>query len=214
LAADLSLSRDLRLRRLSGQDLRYGLRMLAKNPGFTAVAVLTLALGIGANTAMLSVVNGVVLNPLPYPQPDQLVALYSRTAQFNQSSISYPNFLDWVRQNRAFSALAAYLQDSFDLTGMGEPERLPGEMVSASFFAVLGVRPAIGRINPAPASRTSAGAISTTTKTLCGRCRAALALRPPSLRVSCSSASEALTAGTRPNRIPASTEAASVNKRT
>jgi predicted permease len=127
------------------QDLRYGLRMLAKNPGFTMVAVLTLALGIGANTAIFSVVNGVLLNPLPYPQPEQLVALYSRDAQFSRSSISFPNFLDWVRNNHSFSALAAYREGNFDLTGQGEPERLAAEMVSASFFQLLGVKPALGR---------------------------------------------------------------------
>jgi hypothetical protein len=114
------------------QDLRYGLRMLAKSPGFTAVAVLTLALGIGANTALFSVVNGVLLNPFPYPQPDRLVALYSRTPESLRWSIPYPNFLDWVRENHSFSALAGYRADGFDLTGVGEPERLPAEMVSAN----------------------------------------------------------------------------------
>ncbi len=128
------------------QDLKYGLRMLAKSPGFTAVAVITLALGIGANTAIFSVVNGVLLNPLPYPQPNRLVALYSKTAQFRRWSISYPNFLDWVRDNRSFSALAAYRADNFSLTGMGEPERVPVEMISASFFSILGVKPVIGRL--------------------------------------------------------------------
>lgn len=127
------------------QDLRYGLRMLAKHPGFTAVAVATLTLGIGVNTAIFSVVNGVLLNPLPYPQPDRLVALYSRDPSLTRSSISYPNFLDWVRDNHSFSALAAYREDDLNLTGMGEPERLPGDMVSASFFPVLGVKPLIGR---------------------------------------------------------------------
>src|SRR5579859_354364 len=127
------------------QDLKYGLRMLAKNPGFTAVAVLTLALGIGANTAIFSVVNGVLLNPLPYWQPKRLVALYSRTPQFSHSSISYPNFLDWVHDNHSFSALAAFREDDFNLTGMGDPERLPVEMVSASFFPLLGVNPIMGR---------------------------------------------------------------------
>jgi predicted permease len=127
------------------QDLRYGLRMLAKSPGFAAVAVLTLALGIGANTALFSVVNGVLLNPFPYPQPDRLVALYSRTPESLWWSIPYPNFLDWVRENHSFSALAGYRADGFDLTGVGEPERLPAEMVSGSFFSLLGVRPAIGR---------------------------------------------------------------------
>ena len=127
------------------QDLRYGLRMLARNPGFTTVAVLTLGLGIGANTAIFSLVNGVLLNPLPYRQPDQLVALYTRTADFARSSTSYSNFLDWARDNRSFSALAAYRPDNFNLTGMGEPEQVPVEMVSASFFPLLGVQPALGR---------------------------------------------------------------------
>ena len=127
------------------QDLRYGIRMLRKSPGFAAVAVITLALGIGANTAIFSVVNGVLLNPLPYAQPDQLVALYKRTTQFAEASIPYPNFLDWQRENRSFSALAAYRHDDFSLTGIGEPERLKGEMVSASFFPLLGVKPVLGR---------------------------------------------------------------------
>jgi predicted permease len=127
------------------QDLRYGLRQLRRNPGFAAVAVITLALGIGANTAIFSVVNGVLLNPLPYAQPDQLVALYSRDANSNTSSISYPNFLDWIRGNRSFSALAAYRSYDFDLTGEGEPERVPAEMISANFFPMLGVKPVLGR---------------------------------------------------------------------
>ncbi len=127
------------------QDLKFGLRMLAKNPGFTAVAVLTLALGIGANTALFSVVNGVLLKPLRYAEPDRLVAVYSRDANFATSSISYPNFLDWVRDNRSFSSLAAYRSDSFTLTGMGEPERVAADMISANFFPVLGVKPVIGR---------------------------------------------------------------------
>jgi predicted permease len=127
------------------QDVRYGLRQLRRNPGFTFVAVLTLAMGIGANTAIFSVVNAVLLDPLPYPQADRLVALYSRTAQFSTASISYPNFQDWVHLNRSFSAMAAYRQDNFTLTGTGEPERVSAEMISASFFSVLGVKPAVGR---------------------------------------------------------------------
>jgi len=139
------------------QDLKFGLRMLAKNPAFTAVAVLTLALGIGANTALFSVVKGVLLDPLPYPQPERLVALYSRTAASPWWSISYPNFLDWVRDNRSFSALAGYRQDDFSLTGTGEPERVMTEMVSASFFPLLGVQPGIGR-NFLPDEDQSGGA--------------------------------------------------------
>ncbi|HKS82052.1 MAG TPA: ABC transporter permease [Candidatus Acidoferrales bacterium] len=127
------------------QDVRYALRMLAKSPGFLGIAILTLALGIGANTALFSVVNGVLLNPLPYPQPDRLVALYSRTSTFSESSISYPNFLDWQRSNRSLAAMAAYRSENFNLTGAGEPERVRGEMVSADFFSILGVSPVIGR---------------------------------------------------------------------
>lgn len=126
-------------------DLRYGLRMLRKNPGFTAVAIITLTLGIGANTAIFSVVSGVLLNPLPYPEPERLVTLYSKTPQFDGSSISYPNLLDWVRDNHSFSGIAGYRGDDLSLTGMGEPERVPDEMVSASFFPILGVKAALGR---------------------------------------------------------------------
>lgn len=128
------------------QDLRYAVRVLAKSPAFAIIAVLTLALGIGANTALFSVVNGVLLNPLPYPEPERLTSLYSHTKQFQYSSISYPNFLDWQRDNRSFSALAAWRGDDFNLTGMGEPERLRAEMVSADFFSILGVQPVIGRL--------------------------------------------------------------------
>jgi predicted permease len=128
------------------QDLRFALRMLRKNPGFAAVAVLTLALSIGANTALFSVVNAVLLNPLPYDQPDRLLALYSKTPQFRTSSISYPNFLDWRRDARTFSSVAAFRGENFNLTGMGTPERLKAEMVSASFFPLLGIRPAAGRL--------------------------------------------------------------------
>lgn len=128
------------------QDVRYGLRVLLKSPGFTAIAVLTLTLGIGANTALFSVVNGVLLNPLPYPNPQELMAVYSKTAQFQTSSISYPNFLDWQRGNRSFSTLAAFRDQDFNYTGNGEPERLSGYMISAGFFDMLGVKPLAGRL--------------------------------------------------------------------
>jgi predicted permease len=127
------------------QDVRYGVRTLRKSPGFAVIAILTLAIGIGANTALFSVVNGVLLNPLPYPQPDRLVALYSRTNEFNKFSISYPNFLDWSRQNHSFSSLAVFRGETFTMTGIGEPERLDANMVSATFFPLLGVNPIIGR---------------------------------------------------------------------
>jgi predicted permease len=127
------------------QDLRYGLRMLAKNPGFTTVAVITLALGIGANTAIFSVVNGVLLRPLPYPEADRLVQVYERSAQFNEMSVSYPNFLDWEKMNRSFAAMGAYRGESFNFTGAGQPEYIPGAVVTANFFSVLGVKPLQGR---------------------------------------------------------------------
>jgi predicted permease len=127
------------------QDVRYGLRVLSKSSGFAAVAILTLALGIGANTALFSVVNGVLLNPLPFPNPDQLLAVYSRTSAFGESSISYPNFLDWHKDNKTFSSLSAFRSEDYNMAGAGEPERLHGHMVSADFFATLGVPLALGR---------------------------------------------------------------------
>lgn len=142
------------------QDLRYAVRVLGKSPGFAVIAVLTLALGIGANTALFSVVNGVLLNPLPYPHPDRLTALYSKTAQFDTASISYPNFLDWQRDNHSFAALAAYRSDDFNMTGMGEPERLRAEMVSAEFFSVLGVQPVVGRLIDASDDHAGAGPVA------------------------------------------------------
>jgi predicted permease len=128
------------------QDVRYSLRVLGKNPGFAAIAILTLALGIGANTALFSVVNGVLLRPLPYPQPDGIVAISEKTANFDRSSISYPNFLDWQRANSTFSSIAAYRSDDFSITGRGEAERVRIGMVSAGFFEILGVTPARGRL--------------------------------------------------------------------
>jgi MacB-like periplasmic core domain len=127
------------------QDLRYGLRLLRKSPGFTTTAVLTLALGIGANTALFTIVNSVLLGPLPYPQPNQLVAIYQKTAQFQAAGVTYPDFLDWQQQNRSFSLLEAYTEHDFNLTDAGEPEKLRGQMISAGFFSLLRVKPLLGR---------------------------------------------------------------------
>lgn len=127
------------------QDLQYALRMLMKSPSFAAIAILTLALGIGANTAIFSVVNGVLLNPLPYRDANRIVSMFEEIPNFKNGSISYPNFLDWQRMNRTFSAIAAYRSTGFNLSGNGEPERLHGEMISAGFFEILGVNPVIGR---------------------------------------------------------------------
>jgi predicted permease len=127
------------------QDLRYGLRMMAKNPGFTAVALMALAIGIGANTAIFSVVNGVLLRPLPYADPERLMMVYERSREFGQMSVAYPNFLDWRRENHSFADMAAYRGDDFNFTGSGQPEHLRGEFVSASLLPVLGVNPLLGR---------------------------------------------------------------------
>lgn len=127
------------------QDLRYGLRQLSRNPGFTAVAVLTLALGIGANTAMFSVIDAVLLRPLPYAHPSQLVSVQQRVGHGVSSSVSYPNFFDWRSQNHVFSSIAAYCESDFTLTGVGQPVHLPGEIVTWDTFRLLGERPALGR---------------------------------------------------------------------
>jgi predicted permease len=127
------------------QDLRFAVRLLIKQPTFTVVAVLTLALGIGANAALFSVVNGVLLNPLPYPQPEQLVALNQRSPNTGTGSISYPNFRDWQIENQTFAAMAVSRQSSFALVGTGEAERVRGRRCTANLFSVLGVKPALGR---------------------------------------------------------------------
>jgi predicted permease len=138
------------------QDAKYAIRMLAKNPGFTIVAILTLTLGIGANTALFSVANAVLFEPLPLRAPDQLVALYARRVRFERASISYPNFLDWQRENHTFVSMAAFRQDDFSLTGVGEAEHIRGEMVSADFFSTLGVSPSAGRFFTADEDRIGA----------------------------------------------------------
>jgi predicted permease len=127
------------------QDLRYGLRVLAKNPGFTLVAVITLALGIGGNTAIFSVVEGVMLAPLPYAQPDRLVVVWESHPHAAHVWISYPNFEDWQRSAHSFNQLVAFASEGLDLTSPGTPEHLEGEFVSAGFFRALGARLALGR---------------------------------------------------------------------
>ena len=126
-------------------NLRYALRSLARNPGFASIAVLALALGIGANTAIFSVVNGVLLQPLPYQNPARLVQLSEQSPDFNTMSVAYPNFKDWRDQNRCFSSMAAIRWEDYDVTGGGRPEHLSGRMVSAEFFRVLGIHPTLGR---------------------------------------------------------------------
>jgi predicted permease len=127
------------------QDIRYGLRTLRKSPGFAIVAILTLTLGIGANTALFSIVNAVLLNPLPYAQPDSLVAINSGSKDVRNFGFSYPNFLDWRRENRTFTQMAAFRKDDFNLAGAGGTERVRVEMVSANFFSLLGIQTIAGR---------------------------------------------------------------------
>ncbi|HJQ25121.1 MAG TPA: ABC transporter permease [Blastocatellia bacterium] len=127
------------------QDLRYGARMLLKQPGFTLIAVMTLALGIGANTAIFSIVNAVLLRPFPYRAPERLVTLQER-ATAGGFSPSYPNFVDWRAQNTVFDSMAAVrTNENFNFTGAGEPERVPGRVVTAEFFSTLGIQPLVGR---------------------------------------------------------------------
>src|SRR5215475_13511990 len=129
------------------QDLRFGMRMLLKQPGFTLIAALTLALGIGANTAIFSVVNAVLLEPLPYPEARQLALISENFSQrgLNRILASPPEYLDYRDRSRSFSKVAAYLRQSFTLTGAGEAEMLRGTVCSTNLFETLGVRPAIGR---------------------------------------------------------------------
>jgi putative ABC transport system permease protein len=129
------------------RDLRYGLRVLRKNPAFTAMAILTLTLGIGANTAIFSVVNAVLLRPLPYPTPDQLVRIYETNISITDShdSVSAPNFSDWRAQARSFSGMTALRWEAFTLTGGAEPEFLFGQRVTPDMLNILGVRPVLGR---------------------------------------------------------------------
>ena len=128
------------------QDLRYGARMLLKNPGFTSIAVITLALGIGANASIFSVVNAVLLRPLPFKEPERLIMIReTKIPQFPEFSVSPGNFLDWKRRNTVFERLVAVRTPSFNLIGTGDPEQLIGMRVTDGFFAILGAKPELGR---------------------------------------------------------------------
>jgi putative ABC transport system permease protein len=129
------------------QDTRFGVRMLLKKPGFTAVAIAALALGIGANTAIFSAVNAVLLRPLPYSEPEQLVWIWENnlTSDIEREPASFPNFSDWRNQNESFEDMAAFTIWLPILTNIGEPERIPGGLVSASLFSVLRAEPMLGR---------------------------------------------------------------------
>ncbi len=142
------------------QDIRYALRQMSSNRGFAVVAVLTLALGIGANTVIFSVVNGVLLSPLPFFKPDELVTLHENKPNFEGGSISYPNFRDWQKDNHTFSSIAIGRGYAFSLTGIGEAEQVKGEFVSSQFFSQLGVNPVIGRTFSTGEDDVGAGAVA------------------------------------------------------
>jgi putative ABC transport system permease protein len=128
------------------QDFRYALRQLRKNPGFTTVAVITLALGIGANTAVFSVIDAVMLRPLPYSQPDRLIEAESVNSHNPQLiNISYPDFFDWRSQNHTLEHLVSYHDNLFTLTGLERPVQLDAEIVSWDLLPTLGVHPELGR---------------------------------------------------------------------
>ncbi|MEK6281448.1 MAG: ABC transporter permease [Acidobacteriota bacterium] len=126
-------------------DLRYAVRMLVKKPGFTLIAIVTLALGIGANTAIFSVVNAVLLRPLPYPNADRLVAVSENSLQSPDISVSYPDYLDWRAQQSVFEEMSARMPMGGIISGANEPERVIGRLVTPSFFSTLGVQPMLGR---------------------------------------------------------------------
>src|SRR6185369_2535602 len=127
------------------KDLRFGVRTLLKRPGFTAAAVLTLALGIGACTAIFSVVHAVVLQPLPYPHPERLVMLWETDKNGDQTNVGYPTFAEWRSQTQSFEAMSAMSYWGPTLSGAGDPQALSGASVTADFFRVLGIRPMLGR---------------------------------------------------------------------
>ena len=127
------------------QDLKHAVRMLRKKPGFTLIAVVTLALGIGANTAIFSVVNAVLLRPLPYPNADRLVAVSENSLKAPDISVAYPDYLDWRAQQSVFEEMSARMPTGGIITGANEPERVIGRLVTPSFFSTLGVQPMLGR---------------------------------------------------------------------
>lgn len=126
------------------RDLSFAFRSFLKKPGFVLLAILALSAGIGINTAIFSVVHAVLIQPLPYKSPDKILILWESSPQM-ETSVGYANFLDWKAQNNVFESMAAFRRDSFNLSGVGEPERLQGRMISADFFRVLGITPKLGR---------------------------------------------------------------------
>src|SRR5262245_45182705 len=130
------------------QDVRFALRTLRKNPGFTIVATIALALGVGANTAIFSVVNGILLRPFPFPESDRILRIYEENPakDFRRQTVTGPNFVDWRAQSSAFEAMAVASGTALNITGDGDPEVVTGVCVSSDFFRVLGIEPRIGRM--------------------------------------------------------------------
>ena len=156
------------------QDLRYAFRTLRKNPGFTCVALITLALAIGANTAIFSVVYGALLRPLPYADPDRLIVLNETHPRIGTISVSYPNFLDWRAQNHVFSGMAVMAGVGYNLSGIAQPETISGQAVSSNFLSLIGVHPLFGRdFDPSEDKPGAAPVVMLTYRTL------AVALRRP-----------------------------------
>src|SRR5471030_967691 len=131
-------------------DLRFAFRQLRKSPGFTFIALITLALGIGANTAIFSVIYAVLLRPLPYPEADRLAIITETDVNQPQISISFPDYVDWKRDSTAFEEIALSRRESFNLSGLQgrAPEQISGAIVTANFFNVIGLTPQLGRVLP------------------------------------------------------------------
>ena len=127
------------------QDLIYGLRWLRKNPGFTLLAVLMLAVGIGVNTAMFSVINAVLLQPLPYPEPDRIVWMNESGPEVANRHVSYPNFVDWRARNSVFESMSTFRGWSVNITGTDKPEALDARIVTADYFRVMRTTLLLGR---------------------------------------------------------------------
>ena len=142
------------------QDLRYAVRMLAKTPGFTAIVVVTLALGIGASTAIFSVLDGVMLRPLPYPEVDRIVSISERTTRGQGMSVSWPDYQDWAAQSDAFEHLGIYRGATANLTGMDQPERLNAAHASSGMFGVMGIAPIMGHVFGADDDRAGADRVA------------------------------------------------------
>src|SRR5580698_590407 len=143
-----------------GHDFLYALRRLKKDPGFAAVAILTLALGIGANSAMFSIVNAVLLRPLPYRDPAGLVLLSEHWRQFPRLSLSYLNYRDWRDQSHSFEAVGAVRNSVATMTGGTEAERVPAQNATANLFDLLGVRPELGRTFSAAEDKAGGPAVA------------------------------------------------------